>query len=230
MILYLYGATIADLALILTFVISIFFAYRKGFTYLVFNFICLLITIFAVLILCKPLTAFVYDNTNIDESFSKGIQSSIGNFLEKQLDKSEHINTSKTNIARPIAEKINGYLDEAKENAVDNVAEYIAEKLSYIVISALVVIFLFIAIRIATIFLRTILFFITELPFIHSIDKVGGIFYGVIRAYTIVYLVLAILSLISPLISNTGIIAVINNSKICERFYNNNVFLNIFVK
>lgn len=224
------GALIADIVLVCTFVISIFGAFRKGFTYLVFNFICLLITIFAVLILCKPITNFIYDNTQVDEFFSNSIKSSIGEFVEKQLEDNDHINTEKTNIARPIAEKINEYIDEAEENAVTNVSSYIADKLSYIVISALVVIFLCITIRIATIFLRAVLNFITELPFIHSIDKIGGIVYGIIRAYIIIYLVLAILSLLSPLLANTGLIASINDSKICSKFYNDNVFLNMFIK
>ena len=230
MISYQFGATIADIALICTFIISIFAAFRKGFTYLVFNFICLLITIFAVLILCKPLTTFVYENTNVDEFFSKHIKSTIGDFIEEQLEKNTHINTGKTNIARPIAEKINTYIDEAEDKAVNNVSTYIADKLAYIVISALVVILLCIVIRISTIFLRAVLYFISELPFIHSIDKVGGIVYGVIRAYIIVYLILAILSLLSPLMANTGIIACINHSRFCEKFYNDNVFLNILIK
>ena len=90
------GALIADIALVCTFVISISAAFRKGFTILVFNFICLLITIVAVLALCKPLTNFVYDKTSVDEFFSKHIKNSIGDFIETQLEKNDHINTGKT--------------------------------------------------------------------------------------------------------------------------------------
>jgi len=230
LILYRFGAIIADIALVCTFIISIFAAFRKGFTFLVFNFICLLITIVAVLVLCKPVTNFVYDNTGIDEFFSKHIKNTIGDFIEEQLEKGDHINTGKTNIARPIAEKINDYIDEAEEKAVKNVSSYVADKLAYIVIFALVVIFLCIVIRISTIFLRAVLYFISELPIIHSIDKIGGIVYGVIRGYIIVYLILAILSLLCPIMANTGIIAAINHSRFCAKFYNHNIFLNLFLK
>ena len=224
------GAIIADIVLICTFIFSTITAFKKGFTFLVFNFICLIITIIAVLVLCKPLTNYVYDNTGLDEYFSENIEKSIGDFVEKQVENDKPANAGKTNISAPVVEKINSYIDEAKDNAVTNISEYVAEKLSYIVISAIVIIVLAITIRIATIFLRSILHFITELPIIHSIDKVGGIAYGVIRAYIIVYLILAILSLLSPLISNTGIIACINHSRFCERFYNDNILLNIFIK
>jgi len=188
------------------------------------------VTIIAVFLLCKPLTNFVYDNTSIDDFFSSKIENTIGEFLDSQLEKGTHINPEKTNISRPIAEKINTYIDEARDKSVPNVSEYIANQLAYIVISALVVIVLFISIRLATIVLKTVLAFISELPFINKIDKAGGIIYGLIRAFIIVYFVLAILSLLSPLLANTGIIAAINNSKLCEKLYNNNVFLKIFIK
>ena len=175
MTLYLFGATIADLIVICTFIISIFAAFKKGFTILVFNLICLIITLVAVLLLCKPVTNAVYENTGIDEFFSKHIENSIGNFLEEQIDKTGHINTSKTNIATPIAEKINTYIDEATSNSINDISKYVADQLAYIVISAIVVIVLCIVIRLATFLLRAFLYFITELPFIHSIDKVGGI-------------------------------------------------------
>ncbi len=224
------GAVIADIALVLVFVISISLAYRRGLTLLAFNLICLVITFVAVIALCKPVTSLIYDKTNIDEFFSKHIKNSIGDFIENQIDQSGKINTDKTNIAKPIADKINSYIEEAEKNSVTDVSKYIADKLAYIVISAIVLILLFVVVRLLTIFLRAVLFFITELPFIHSIDKVGGIAYGILRAYLIIYLILAVLSLFSPLMANTGIIAAINNSKICGNFYNNNIFLKILLK
>lgn len=224
------GAIIADVAIVCIFVISIFAAFRKGFALLVFNCIAWLVTIIAVIALCKPVTTLIYDKTGFDEFISGGIKSTIGDFLGEQLEKSEHINTSKTNIARPIADKINTYIDEAKENSVENVSTYIAEKLAYVVVSAIVIIVLCIVIRIAAIALKAVLYFITDFPFIHSIDKVGGVVYGALRGFLIVYLILAILSLLSPLMANTGIIACINASRFCSVFYNHNIFLNILTK
>ena len=229
MILYQFGAIIADIALISILVISILAGFRKGFAILVFDCIAWLVTIIAVIALFKPVTTFVCDKTGADEFFSKHIKTTIGDFVEEQLANSEHINTSKTNIARPIAEKINTYIDEAKNDSVDSFSSYIADKLSYIVIAAIVVIVLCIVIRIAAICLKSLLYFITDLPFIHSIDKVGGTIYGVLRGFFLVYLILAILSLISPLIADSGIIAAINHSKVCKIFYNNNLFLKIIM-
>ena len=223
------GALIADITIIFIFIMSILLAYRRGFTILVFNLISLTITFIAVLLLFKPLTNFIYDNTNLDEFFSKHIESTIGTFLEEQLEKNNQINTGKTNISRPIAEKINNYIDEVKDKPIIDISKHVANKLSYITISAIVITLLFITIRLLTIFLRAFLHFLSKLPIIHSLDKIGGITYGIIRGFFIIYLILAILSLLSPLLANTGIIAFINNSNICEKFYNNNIFLNILL-
>lgn len=224
------GAVVVDIVFVCAFAFSILLAYRRGFTVLVFNSIGLLVILIAVMLLCKPLTTFVYENTGMDEFFSRHIKNAIQEFLDEQIEKNGHINTGKTNIARPIADKINSYIDEAEEKGVEDVSKYIAGKLSYIAISAIVVIVLFIVTRVLTMFLRTFLYFLTELPFIHSLDKVGGIVYGILRAYFVAYLILAVLSLLSPLLANTGIIAYISNSRICEKFYNDNVFLNLLLK
>lgn len=90
------GAIIADIVVVCVFIISISAGLRRGFTMLVFNLIAWLITIVAILALCKPLTTWVYDKTEIDEFFSKHIKNTIGDFIEDQLDKNEdHINTRK---------------------------------------------------------------------------------------------------------------------------------------
>jgi len=72
------------------------------------------------------------------------------------------------------------------------------------------------------------LYFLSHLPIIKNFDKFGGIAYGIFRAYIIIYFVLAILSLLSPLFSNIGLNAYIKASHICSKFYNNNIFLKIF--
>jgi hypothetical protein len=221
------GSIIADVIVICIFIISIFQAYKRGLTTMVFNLVCLIITLIAVLILYKPATNWVYNNTEIDEFFAKHIENTIGDFLEEQLEDKGYIDTSKTNISESIATKINDYISEAKENSIDNISGFVAEKLSYIVVSAIVIILLCIVVRLATTLLRGVLYFLSHLPIIRTFDKLGGAIYGLIRGFIVVYFILAIFSLFSPILANSGIIASIKASNICSNFYNNNVFLKI---
>jgi hypothetical protein len=196
---------------------------------MIFNLTYLIITIVAVLILCKPVTNWVYNHTGFDEFIATKIENSIGDFLEEKIEsqKDDTSDESNSSISESINNKINEYIIEAEENSIDNVSGFVAEKLSYVVVSAIVVIVLCIVVRIAAILLRGVLYFIANLPIIHSFDKLGGALYGLLRAFIIVYFILAVLSLLSPLIANTGITAWIKASNICSRFYNNNVFLRI---
>jgi hypothetical protein len=219
------GSITVDLIVICAFIISVFQAYRNGLTIMIFNMACLVITLIAVLILCKPVTNWVYNHTGIDEFLADHIEDTIGDFLDKQLEDKDYIDTSKTNISETIATKINNYITEAKEQSVDNVSGFVAEKLSYIAVSAIVVIGLCIVVRFATVLLRGVLFFLSNLPFVRTFDRLGGAIYGIIRGFVLVYFVLAIFSLFSPLLANTGIIACIKASSICSNFYNNNIFL-----
>ena len=104
------GSVIADILVICIFILSIFQAYRRGLTSMIFNLVCLLITVIAVLILSKPITNLIYEHTNIDEFFSNHIENAIGEFIEEQIEKNGKIDTSKTNLSESIVNTINGYI------------------------------------------------------------------------------------------------------------------------
>ena len=67
---------------------------------------------------------------------------------------------------------------------------------------------------------------IAKLPVIKQFDKLGGVIYGVLEGIIIIYLVLAIISFISPMIGE-NIIAAIDESMVGSMLYNNNLLLKI---
>ena len=60
--------------------------------------------------------------------------------------------------------------------------------------------------------------------------KTGGLIYGVIKGFLLVYLILAILSVISPLVSSWGIMNAVEDSYLGSTMYNNNIILNLIIK
>lgn len=214
------GSIIADIILIVIFIITVFISYKRGLARIVFHFACLFITIIAVLILYKPLTNFVFYNTNLGNSISSHIKSSIGEFIDNNTKEDGLIDPDNTNLSKSIVNTINEYISEARTNSIDDISGFVSEQLSYTVVSAIVIIILFIIIRIGTMFLKEIFYFLTRLPIIKNFDELGGAILGIIRAYIIIYLILAIISLLSPVISNSIIVACIKNSHICSIFYN----------
>ena len=69
---------------------------------------------------------------------------------------------------------------------------------------------------------------IGNLPIIKMFNKSGGLIFGVIKGFVIAYAILAILSVLSPIISQIGIISAIQDSTLGSAMYNNNILLNLF--
>ena len=68
---------------------------------------------------------------------------------------------------------------------------------------------------------------LTKLPVIKQFDKIGGILYGLIEALVITYVILAIVSFVSPMLAGTPIVKGMQESYVGSMMYNNNVLLKI---
>ena len=126
---------------------------------------------------------------------------------------------------------INNYIvktiSETADNAKDAVAETVATNLSITAIKIITLVLLFIFIRIVLICIKFITNIISKLPLISSINKIGGIAYGIIEGLFIIYLILAIAMAIATITGNTEILIHINQSNIGKIMFNNNILLKI---
>ncbi len=126
---------------------------------------------------------------------------------------------------------INNYIvktiSEAADTAKDTIVEAVATNLSITAIKIITLILLFILIRIALICIKFITNLISKLPIISSINKIGGIAYGIIEGLFIIYLALAIAMAISTMTGNTDILIYINQSNIGRIMFNNNILFKI---
>ena len=114
-------------------------------------------------------------------------------------------------------------VNEAKEVAIENTAQSVTN----LIVNAGVWIAVFIIARILLIFIRFITALIAKLPVIKQFDKLGGILYGILEAFVILYVLLAIISFIAPMINNAEFIDALNKSFIGSMLYNNNILLKI---
>lgn len=223
------GGTVADIVVLAIILLSIGHGYRRGLSLLIYQAVALIITIILVLALCKPVTNVIIEKTEIDEFLSGKIETMLESTFENMGD-GELITSDDSHISEAISDKINSYIQEAKDQAEESIPKYVAEKLSLFVVSGIVVLGLAIVVRIASEFLRIVISVLASLPIINKIDKVGGFAFGLIRGFAIVYLILAVISLVSPLIADATFTGMIKNSNICSNLYNNNIILNMFLK
>lgn len=206
---------IVDIIIVLIIALCTYIGYRKGLIGVAFKITSFLIALIITGILFYPISQFVIQNTQIDETIQKSIQE---NFVSKteQEEKEDTQNPSKI-ITDYIEEEVN----EAKNEGVNAVAL----SLSQVIVRIGVAIVLFVIVRIILIFFKKFAEIIGELPIVKQFNKSGGIIYGALKGLFIVYFILAILSLIAPMISGTAFFEQVKQSYIGSFMYNYNILL-----
>ncbi len=215
-------AIIVDLIILGILGISIFFGYQKGLTKCIIKIFSFIIAVVVAAILFKPISNFVIKNTQIDDKIKESIINLVGDDIQENGEVKED-----TNLPQAMIDYINKTIQEATSEAKENLVVVVAEGISTTAINIGVAIGLFIVIRIALIFVSALSNLITDLPIIKQFDKTGGIVYGALKAFVILFVLLALISLVSPMVEQTGIITAIHESKIGSILYDNNPLLKI---
>ena len=215
---------IIDLIIVGILGISIFFGYKKGLTKCVIKILSFFIALVVAAILFKPVSNFVIQNTEIDDKIKESVVSIVADDVEEDGKVKED-----SNLPDAMVNYINETVENAVDAAKDNVITVAAEGIATVTINVGVAILLFIVVRIALIFVSALPKIITDLPIIKQFDKAGGIIYGAVKALIIIFVLFALISLISPMIEQTGIIVAINKSFVGSILYNNNILLNIIL-
>ena len=208
-----------DILLIALLLFSIVLGYKKGLINVAFNLCAFIIALIITLVLYKPITNLVIENTEFDEKIESVI-------IEKGITNDEENTTEDGTLNKYIEKYLMKSVDNTKNEIVKSTATIIAEK----IIGIVVMIALFIVIRILLIFAKAIINGIANLPIIKQFNELGGLLYGILRGLVIVYGILTIMFIVISM-NNNGIIAnSIDTSIISKILYENNIILNIIFK
>ena len=91
-------------------------------------------------------------------------------------------------------------------------------------------ILIFVVAKFGLLFVRIVADLLASLPIINTFNKSGGLIYGPLKGLLIVYVILAVFSILSPIISSWGVISSISDSLIGSKMYNHNVIINLISK
>ena len=209
---------IVDLIIVGILVLCVFFGYKRGLTGSLLKIVTFLLALIIAFILFKPVSNFIINNTKLDENLESSIKSM---FLEVEE------NDTSSNMPTAMTDYINKVIEDAADDAKTAVVETAARDVAISIINLGVVIVVYIIARIILIFVKGIASLITKLPVIKQFDKLGGIIFGLLKALVIIYVILAIISFVSTVITDSGVIDAINQSFIGKGMYNNNILLEI---
>lgn len=214
---------IVDIIIILIILASVFVGIKKGLISCIVDIFAVIVALILALILCRPITNIVIENTNFDENLKATIVQNIPlNDANFKVDEN-------TNLPKPVIEYINGITDgvaTSKDDAIDA----IGRELTVGIITAIVFISIFIVVRIVLVLIKVVSKIIDKIPGLKEANKIGGGICGAIEGIIIVYAILAVFSMISPILADTNILQYIYNSHIGALMYNHNIILKSIYK
>ena len=211
---------ILDIILVAIIALNIFICYKKGLVKLAVGLIAVAAEIILALILYKPVSNLIIENTEIDENIEQAI---INNFSGDTQENEEVRYVS-------VLDYLQKYVDDAVNKTQTEIVTQTAGMMAVKIINVVVLIGIFIIVRAVLVLLTFISDIITSLPILKQFNEVGGILYGAIKALLIIYVVLAIVFLIICYTNNSTISEAINSSYITRFFYDHNLLLNIIFK
>lgn len=198
-----------DLILLLIIAIFTFIGYKKGLIKIAFKLVSFILAIFIAIILYKPISNFIINYTPLDNMIEQTI--------EDRLSSSSITKEETDNI-------IANYYSNVKNASISIVSQNIAKTI--INIGCMLLVFI-----ISNIILQLFKFsgdLIAKLPLIKQCNSVGGFIYGLLKGFILIYVFLAIVAILSPIIDINKFINIINSSIITNIMYNNNIILILF--
>ncbi len=197
--------------IIILFIIALFtfISYKKGLIKVVFHLVSFVLAILIAIVLYKPVSNLIINYTSIDDKIEETIEARL----------------SSPDITQEESENILANYYTNMKNVSSITA---ARTISTAIINASCMIIVFLISKIILLFFRFSGDLIAKLPLIKQINGVGGFIYGLLKGFVIVYILLAIVAILSPVIEMNGLLNLINSSIIANIMYNNNIIFVLF--
>ena len=209
-----------DIIVVALIALSVFLGYRKGFIELSVKLLAFLIALVITLILYKPISNLIINNTQIDENIQNTILDKVnGNSTETENEnsKTQENNTNESDIVENVANEMKA-----------EILPQAARDLSINIINAGIIIILYILIRIALKFVTAIANLVAKLPIIKQINKLGGVIYGLLRGLLLIYVILLIISFVGKVNPENKIHKQIEETNLTKAMYEHNI-IEIFI-
>ena len=215
-------AIFLDLIIIAIILLSAFLGYKKGLIGVAFKIVSFIIAIIVTLLLYKPVSNLIIENTTWDETIENTIYNKLAG---TKVEAGEKINKEETDLPGVVVNYINDGIENTVKQTQENVAQMVAENLSQSVIQILTMVIIFIVTRLILLFAKVILEAVSELPIVKQFNEIGGILYGILRGFIMIYSLLALASFLLPMLNQTMLLGYIEESIITKFLYNHNLIL-----
>ena len=207
---------IVDIVIIAILALSVIMGYKKGLINVIFNIFAFLLAIIITLVLYKPVSNIIIENTDIQAKIETAIIENTKGEENKKEEKTEN----------GIQKYIENTMQNAEEDAKSKAIEVVAKDVSTKCIEIITALILFVITRIILIVLKFLTETLANLPIVKQCNEIGGLLYGVIKGILIIYVILTIMFFIISLKPEGMTENLIETSYITKFLYNNNIIVN----
>ena len=210
---------ILDIILVAIIALNVFICYKKGLVKLAVGLIAVLVSVILAVLLYKPVSNIIINNTELDEKIKSAITE---NFVNEEETTEE---TEDNGFMKYIEKYVEDPVNKTKNEIVIEASGVIATKL----IDIIAMVSIFIVARLVLILLTFVTDMITSLPILKQFNKLGGIIYGALRGILIIYVALLLISFFGEINPENIVHKEIEQSFIGKEMYNKNI-INLLIK
>lgn len=221
------SGVIVDVILFCLLAGSAILGYRKGLAQVMFSICSTIVAIILVFILYGPVTNYIVHNTKVSQTLENSLEEKFEELFQKEEHELAEQWKEKDNISSILEIFVGDEVEHLVEDTKDTAIQYISAEITRKIVSVVVFFGLFTVIRLLLLFLKNYVDLLTSLPIIRTLNRSGGMIYGIIKGFLIIYMIFAIISLILPIIDNTVMITAIENAMIGSKMFHHNIILNI---
>ncbi|MDD3303444.1 MAG: CvpA family protein [Clostridia bacterium] len=209
---------IIDIILIALIALGIFFGYKKGMVGILIGVAALILSLVLAFMLQGPVANYLYTTP-----IGSGIESNVSKLVNDTVHADE--NNSQGTTTKEDNNFFNKVIQEASKT--DDVVKEASKNFTLFILKGITFVGIFILVRIICYILQMILNVVFDLPILHSVNKLGGVVLSVITTLIKLWIVLAIIQLLSSVVAMDSVTNIINQSYVTKILYENNILINM---
>ena len=196
-----------DILVVLLVVLGAFSGHKKGLVGILVGFAALILSI---------VLAFMFQSVVADAIYDTGLGQSVAGIAKNNM---QDMMKNGENVDKSIYGKVlsNTVTDDNLTVASENISRFVMKGLSFIAI--------FLIVRIICYILQMILNVVFNLPLLSTVNGIGGTVVGGLSVLIKIWIVLALISFLSPLPMFDSIVSYIDKTFLVKLLYNNNLLV-----
>lgn len=221
---------ILDIIVIILILISGFLGIKKGLINVVVKIVGFIIAIVLSCTCYQTVANYLYENYTFGHTINESVKNFIANEEGNENTEQEYINLTEVLNKFKLEDKIDLDKEEAELDEGEALTEVVANKITGYIMNIISFLGIFIIVIIISGIIGLVLSAVCLIPGLKQINKIGGFAIEIILAVLKLWVVLGIISILSPMSFMSWVIDQIDNSILVQFLYNNNLLVGLITK